>query len=318
MALATGGFMAFFVVISNAGIGGVLWYGATRVINGEMNSGSLATYIILTIQIGFSFAVPFKFTQTKQIKALGASERMFQLLDRQSAIPPEKSHLKKQNEYAQDSGYGVMYTAEFMDQIITNCEKDMKLDEEIKGHVDFDNVSFRYPSRPERPVLEQLSWKVEPGTICALVGPSGGGKSTVVNMCMRFYDPDSGMFPITISFFFFSHHLHLHSFIPFSLKKKKKKGVVRIDGRDLREYDLRTLHAQMGSVSQEPVLFARTIYENITYGLRHSVPMEEVIAAAKTANAHDFIMSFPDRYDTLVVTFPSLSHHFQIMCARHL
>jgi len=155
-----------------------------------------------------------------------------------------------------------------MEAIVAGCETDMKFTEEINGQISFENVTFRYPARPERIVIQNLSWKVEPGTICALVGPSGGGKSTVMSLCMRFYDPDS--------------------------------GCVYIDGRDLRDYDLRTLHAQMGSVSQEPVLFARTIYENITYALRHHVSMEDVISAAKTANAHDFIMSFPDRYDTLV------------------
>ncbi|ETO18309.1 hypothetical protein RFI_18967 [Reticulomyxa filosa] len=294
-----------------------------------MNSGSLTTYVILTIQIGFSFAAFVNLysdmmreqnsctcasfvsannkikKKKKKKKALGASERMFQLLDRQTAIPPDKSYMAKQMRLLKSSKKNTAYNEEYMSQILSSSDTEVDVEKEIKGSVEFENICFRYPSRPERVVLENLSWSAKPGTICALVGPSGGGKSTIVGLCLRLYDPDSGVY-IRLFYVFFTSFIIVCLFV--CLFAGKKKGIVRIDGKDLKEYDLRKLHAQIGSVSQEPVLFARTIYENITYGLRHEVSIEQVIAAAKTANAHEFIMSFPDRYDTLVVKRAYLCH----------
>ena len=105
------------------------------------------------------------------------------------------------------------------------------------------------------------------GQTLALVGPSGCGKSTVIQLLQRFYDPNDGQ--------------------------------ILIDGRDMRDYNLKWLREQMGIVSQEPNLFATTIAENIRYG-REGVTREEIEAAAKAANAHDFIMSLPEKYETLV------------------
>ena len=105
------------------------------------------------------------------------------------------------------------------------------------------------------------------GQTLALVGPSGCGKSTIIQLLQRFYDPGQGQ--------------------------------ILIDGKDMRNYNLKWLREQMGIVSQEPNLFATTIAENIRYG-REGVTQEEVVTAAKAANAHDFIMSLPDKYETLV------------------
>nr|CAB3450020.1 unnamed protein product [Digitaria exilis] len=138
---------------------------------------------------------------------------------------------------------------------------------DVAGVVEFKNVEFCYPSRPESPVLVNFSLRVAAGRTVALVGSSGSGKSTVFALLQRFYDPSA--------------------------------GVVALDGVDIRQLRLKWLRAQMGLVSQEPVLFATTIRENILFG-KEDATEEEVIAAAKAANAHDFISQLPQGYDTQV------------------
>ena len=137
----------------------------------------------------------------------------------------------------------------------------------IKGDITFDDVSFLYPSRKELIVIKDLSFKVNQGETVAIVGPSGAGKSTLVQLLLRFYDPLS--------------------------------GAILIDGKDSREFSLTSLRSQMALVPQEVLLFGGTIKENILYG-KHDATAEEVIEAAKKANAHDFIMSFPENYNTIV------------------
>ncbi|KAF8693403.1 hypothetical protein HU200_038796 [Digitaria exilis] len=137
----------------------------------------------------------------------------------------------------------------------------------VSGDVEFKNVEFCYPSRPESPILARFSLRVPAGRTVALVGPSGSGKSTVFALLQRFYDPSA--------------------------------GVVALDGVDIRRLRLKWLRAQMGLVSQEPVLFATTIRENILFG-KEDATEEEVISAAKAANAHDFIVHLPQGYETQV------------------
>ena len=137
----------------------------------------------------------------------------------------------------------------------------------VEGKVEFRDVTFTYPSRPDVVVLENFSVEANVGKTLALVGPSGCGKSTSVQLIQRFYDVN--------------------------------EGVVLLDGKDLRDLNLRWLRRNIGVVSQEPVLFGTTISENIRYG-RVAVSQEEIEAAAKAANAHDFIMTLPDKYETLV------------------
>lgn len=137
----------------------------------------------------------------------------------------------------------------------------------FRGEVAFEHVNFAYPSRPGLPVLRDLSLSAPAGSRVALVGPSGAGKSTIVAMLQRFYEPDSGR--------------------------------VLIDGRPAGEYPLRALRGQMAIVPQEVLLFGGSILENIAYG-RPGASQAEVIAAAKKANAHEFIDRFPEGYQTLV------------------
>ncbi|PWZ22799.1 putative multidrug resistance protein [Zea mays] len=137
----------------------------------------------------------------------------------------------------------------------------------VAGEVEFRNVDFCYPSRPESPVLVDFSLRVPAGHTVALVGPSGSGKSTAITLLERFYDPSA--------------------------------GEVALDGVDIRRLRLKWLRAQMGLVSQEPALFAMSLRENILFG-EEDATEEEVVAAAMAANAHSFISQLPQGYDTLV------------------
>ncbi|HTB07703.1 MAG TPA: ABC subfamily B transporter ATP-binding protein, partial [Bacteroidia bacterium] len=137
----------------------------------------------------------------------------------------------------------------------------------IEGKVEFKDVSFFYPSRKELQVLDGVSFDVKKGETVAIVGPSGAGKSTMVQLLLRFYDPVGGS--------------------------------IIIDGKNANEYTLLDLRRQMALVPQDVLLFGGTIMENILYG-KHNATEVEVMEAARKANAHDFIMSFPDKYNTMV------------------
>jgi ATP-binding cassette subfamily B protein len=135
----------------------------------------------------------------------------------------------------------------------------------VEGRVEFRQVSFSYEGTAS--ALREVSLAVEPGEMIGLCGPSGAGKSTFVNLICRFYDVTDGQ--------------------------------VLIDGVDVRDYDVKWLRRQVGIVLQEPYLFHGTVAENIAYGHPEAGP-EQIIEAARAANAHDFIVGFPDGYDTMV------------------
>ncbi|KAK5847663.1 hypothetical protein PBY51_016773 [Eleginops maclovinus] len=160
----------------------------------------------------------------------------------------------------------IFETIEREPEIDCLSEAGYKLDR-VKGDIEFHNVTFNYPSRPDVKILDKLSVAVKSAETTAFVGPSGAGKSTAVQLIQRFYDP--------------------------------KEGMVTLDGHDIRGLNIQWLRSLIGIVEQEPVLFATTIAENIRYG-RPDVPMEEVISAAKEANAYNFIMELPQKFDTLV------------------
>lgn len=147
---------------------------------------------------------------------------------------------------------------------VTDAEDAYELPD-IKGRVKFENVSFAYPDEPETHVLHNVSFNINPGETIALVGPTGAGKTTIVNLISRFYN--------------------------------STKGRIIVDGHNLTEVTLNSLRKQMGVMTQENFLFSGTIKENIRYG-RLEATDEEIIAAAKAVNAHDFIMRMEKGYDT--------------------
>eukprot|EP00980_Cylindrotheca_fusiformis_P027133 scaffold19004_cov125-Cylindrotheca_fusiformis.AAC.1 len=142
-----------------------------------------------------------------------------------------------------------------------------KKPDDVQGQITFDNVRFHYPTRPGQQILNDFSIDIPAGKTIAFVGPSGGGKSTVVKMLERFYDPTG--------------------------------GIVSLDGTDLKDINVKQLRSMIGYVGQEPTLFATTIEKNIRYG-NPTATREQVVEAARLANAHDFISSFTDGYDTQV------------------
>lgn len=137
----------------------------------------------------------------------------------------------------------------------------------VRGEIEFKGIYFSYPSRPDTSVLQGLNMRVPAGKTVGLVGSSGSGKSTTIALLQRFYDPI--------------------------------EGEVFLDGYKIRKLQLKWLRSQMGLVNQEPVLFATSIRENILFG-KEGASMDDVISAAKAANAHDFITKLPEGYETQV------------------
>ncbi|MDG1478747.1 MAG: ABC transporter transmembrane domain-containing protein [Myxococcota bacterium] len=209
----------------------VLWFGGNMLVDGTISIGELTSFLLYTLTVAFSLGA-LSGLYEDFMKALGASERVFELMDRKATVTGGAHRLA-----------------------------------EIRGEVVLAELDFAYPTRPDMPVLQKLNLTLSPGEVVALVGHSGSGKSTVAALLSRFYDPQGGS--------------------------------IHIDGTRYNELDIDWLREQVGVVSQEPILFATSILDNIRYG-RPAASLDEVTAAAKAANAHDFIGSFPEGYETLV------------------
>jgi ABC transporter fused permease/ATP-binding protein len=230
--LTSAAFMSISSFAAFSALALVLWYGGRLVERGQMSPGGLTSFLIYTLTVALSLGGMSELW-ADLMRASGAAERVFELLDRQTTIP---------------------------------LSDGKKLDE-VKGHLELRDVHFAYPSRQDVPVLRDVSLALMPGDIVALVGPSGSGKSTIAALLLRLYDPG--------------------------------RGRVTLDGHDLRDLSPEWLRQRVGVVAQEPLLFSCSIAENIRYG-RTSASDEEVIAAAKMANAHEFITKFPEGYGTAV------------------
>ncbi|GJQ81868.1 hypothetical protein Trydic_g9894 [Trypoxylus dichotomus] len=233
------GIMWFFMFASYAlsfyyGIGLILDERDLPLDEQTYNAGTMITVFFCVLMASFSLTQCMPYFQIFGT-AQGAAAKIFHVIDNQPEINLSK-------------GNGT---------IIDYC----------KGHIQFQNVEFNYPSRKDVPVLKGVSLEIEPGETVALVGSSGCGKSTCIQLIQRFYDPIDGK--------------------------------ITLDGEDIKNLDLDWYRSQIGVVGQEPVLFAMTIGENIKFGNKNASE-EDIIKAAKKANAHSFISSLPDGYRTLV------------------
>jgi subfamily B ATP-binding cassette protein MsbA len=229
------GIMAVFIpvisLLTFSAAAAVLWYGGRQVIDGAVTPGELFAFVLFAgILIGPFSSAARVFAQIRE--AQGATARVFEILDTQSDV--------------RDSPGAVALPP-------------------VSGHIAVEHVSFAYDER--QPVLTDVSFLAKPGELVAIVGPTGAGKTTVMNLLHRFYDPTGGR--------------------------------ITVDGRDLRDITLDSWYRQIALVPQETILFGGTILDNIRYGDRHAGE-DAVKNASRAAHAHDFIMGFPDQYQTLI------------------
>ena len=210
--------------------GAILWFGGRAVIEGRMTPGELGQFF-LYIGLLVQPVRMLGFLVNTFARAASAGERVFAVLDADSPVRdlPEAAPIG-----------------------------------EVRGHVRFENVSFRYSHRD---AVRNVSFEAKPGQAIALMGAPGSGKTTLMSLLARFYDPDNGR--------------------------------VAIDGKDIRGYTLSSLRSVIGIVQQDVFLFSATVAENISYG-REDATMDEIVAAAKTAQVHDEIMALPDGYETVI------------------
>jgi ATP-binding cassette subfamily B protein len=240
--------VGFSAIASRISIVAAIWFGGTLIHRGELTLGELVIYLLYTTLVarGFERGGRFLF---ELVGTSGSAERIFQILQR----PLSPSH--------------VLPKADEEGGILPRSEGTGKVLDEVRGLLSFEEVSFRYPSRPDVTVLKRINLEVEPAEIVALVGRSGSGKSTLVGLVLRLYEV--------------------------------QEGRVLLDGTDLRSLDPFWLREQIGIVPQDPVLFSTTVAENIRFGREDASP-EEVEAAARSANAYNFIQEFPHGFYTQV------------------
>ncbi|MCL6678333.1 ABC transporter transmembrane domain-containing protein [Sphingomonas sp. RG327] len=227
--------MTFSVILMMFGaIVMILWEGASDVAEGRMTGGTIAAFVFTGVLVGGAFGALTE-TYGDLLRGSGAAGRIHELL----IARPE----------------------------IHAPAEPVALPEPPVGSLEFDNITFRYPTRPEEKAVHDLSLNIARGETVAVVGPSGAGKSTLLQLALRFYDP--------------------------------QEGRVLIDGIDVRDVDPAEMRKRIALVPQETVIFAASAKDNIRYGRWDSTD-EEIVEAAKAANAHEFLDTLPERYDTFL------------------
>lgn len=230
-------------LLFGAGSASMLWFGGLEVMRGNLTVGELVIFLSYLTQL---------YEPLNQLSHVGATvsdasasaQRVFEIFDSNEEVPERRDARPAAREGDPNAASGAL---------------------QVRGAVEFRGVSFAY--NPERAILKDVSFQIEPGESVAIIGPSGAGKSTLLNLLPRFYDP--------------------------------QQGNILLDGAFLRELRLKDLRDQIALVMQEPILLAGSIAENIGYGLEGASPalIEE---AARAANAHDFIRKLPAGYETTV------------------
>lgn len=208
----------------------IVWYGGKLVIEGELTVGTLTSFLLYVITVAFSVGM-LGGLWTDFMSAFGASGRIFEILEHKT-------------------------------EDLETGEKKIS-----EGKVEFRDVRFNYPTRKDFDILKGLTFSIAPQETVAIVGSSGAGKSTIVQLLMRFYEIN--------------------------------QGEILFDGKSNQDFSLRGIRESIGIVAQEPVLISESLYENIRYG-KLDATKEDIISAARKAFAHDFITSFPQGYETLV------------------
>lgn len=218
-------------VIVACGTALALWYGSRLVLAGTLTPGSLLVFLLYLGKMYKPMRELSKMTDTFSKAAVGW-ERIQEVLETETQVPDQR---------------GALTAPKF------------------RGRIEFDGVHFSYG--PDQEILKNIHFTIEPGQVAALVGPSGAGKTTLVGLIARFYDP--------------------------------VQGSVRIDGRDIRTFKQRSLRQRISFVLQDTLLFHTTVWQNIAYG-RPEATRDDIVRAAKLANAHEFIEQMPEGYDTMV------------------
>jgi subfamily B ATP-binding cassette protein MsbA len=218
-------------IIVAAGTSLVLWFGARMVLDGSLSPGSLIVFILYLGKMYKPMQQLSKTTDSYSKAAVGF-ERIEEILELDGEVKDLPGARKAPR---------------------------------FKGKVEFQGVQFSY--QPDRPVLRGVSFQIQPGQVAALVGPTGSGKTTIISLIPRFYDPGA--------------------------------GIVRVDDCDVRRYQQRSLRQQMSFVLQETLLFHGPVWKNIAYG-KPDASRSEILRAAEFANAHEFIEKMPDGYDTVI------------------
>ncbi len=226
-------FSVFIVTILFGALFFIIWQGAIMLQNGTITAGELVSFVAYTATIGAAIAGLGNFV-TELLGAIGATERLMEILDMESEVDMVKT---------EDSAI------------------------KIYGNIKYESVTFSYPTRPDIKVLKNLNLDISAGKKVALVGSSGAGKSTIIQLLQRFYEIES--------------------------------GTIKVDGKDIFEYGVTSFRKNLGIVPQEVLLFGGSIKENLLYG-KPDATDEEIIHAAKVSNSWEFISKFPEGLETLV------------------